>query len=147
MTSIGSRGASNSSVIAGSRNGRTPIPTAALPACSASPNTSNTQISAQRCGSSSSPTIHTAAIERGVSSIRARISSRPWCGVQPHCAGWCSRTTAPSRNGCWPTVLPTSPEYTPDWIPDTRSGGSWSPSHQIPWSRGIVSRSSDPASS
>ena len=77
------------------------------------------QISAQRVGSSSSPTIHTAAIDRGLSSIRARTSSRPWCGVQPQWVGWNSRTTAPSRNGCWPIVLPTGPENTPDWMPET----------------------------
>jgi hypothetical protein len=102
------------------------------------------QISAERSGSSSSPTIHTAAIERGVRSMRARTSSRPWCGVQPHCAGCASRTTRPSRYGCWPTVLPAGPENTPDWMPDTRSGGSWSAAHQTPWSGGIVSRSSEP---
>ena len=56
--------------------------------------------------------------------MRARTSSSPYSGVQPHRAGWNSRTTNPSRNGCCPTVLPTSPEYTPDWMPDTLSGGS-----------------------
>ncbi len=81
-TSITTRGATNSSVIAGSRNGCTPIPTAvvALPssASRASPKTSKMQISALRAGSSSSPTIHTAAIERGLRSILARTSSSPW---------------------------------------------------------------------
>ena len=120
------------------------MPTAALPGSSASPKTSKMQISPQRSGSSSSPTIHTDAIERGLSSIRARTSSRPWCGVQPHCAGWNSRTTWPSRNGCWPIVLPTSPEKTPDWIPETRSG-SCSAEHHRPCSGGMVSRSSDPS--
>ena len=46
-------------------------------AVGASPNTSKMQISPQRFGSSSSPTIHTDAIERGLRSIRARTSSRP----------------------------------------------------------------------
>ena len=46
-----------------------------------------TQISPQRVGWSSSPTIHTEAIERGLRSIRARTSSSPWWGVQPHWAG------------------------------------------------------------
>ena len=50
-----------------------PIPIAV----GASPKTSKTQISPQRFGSSSSPTIHTDAIERGLSSIRARTSIRP----------------------------------------------------------------------
>ena len=115
---MSSRGASNSSVSAGSRNGWMPDPTA----CGASPKTSKTQISPQRSGSSSRPTIHTDAIERGLRSIRARTSRRPYRGVHPHCAGWNSRTVSPSRNGCCPRVLPTSSEYTPDWMPDTRSG-------------------------
>ena len=147
-TSIPTRGAANSSVIAGSRNGCTPIPTAAVglpPSASrASPKTSKTQISALRAGSSSRPTIHTAAIDRGLRSILARISSSPWCGVHPQWAGWNSRTTAPSRNGCCPIVLPTSPENTPDWMPETLRG-SCSPGHHRPWSGGMVSRSSDPA--
>ena len=42
-------------------------------------------------------------------------------------------------------MLPTSPENTPDWMPETLNDGSWSPSHQRPCSGGIVSRSSDPA--
>ena len=46
-------------------------------ACGASPKTSKMQISPQRSGSSSSPTIQTAAIERGLMSIRARTSSTP----------------------------------------------------------------------
>ena len=113
----------------------------------ASPKTSKTQISPQRAGSSSSPTIQTDAIERGLSSIRARTSSTPWCGVQPHWVGWRSRTTWPSRNGCWPTVLPTAPENTPDWTPETRSGSSWSSAHHRPCPGGIVRRSSEPATS
>ena len=63
-------------------------------------------------------------------------------GVQPHIAGWNSRTTAPSRTGCWPVVLPTGPENTPDWMPETRSG-AWSPGHQRPCSGGMLSRSSE----
>ena len=57
------------------------MPTAAVGVPSlvarASPKTSNTQISPQRVGSSSSPTIHTEAIERGLRSIRARTSICP----------------------------------------------------------------------
>ena len=102
------------------------------------------QISAQRAGSSSRPTIHTAAIDRGLRSIRARTSSSPKCGVQPHWVGWNSRTTTPSRKGCWPIVLPTGPENTPDWMPETLSG-SCSPGHHNPCSGGMVRRSSDPA--
>jgi hypothetical protein len=60
-----------------------PLPTASM----ASPNTSNTQISPDCCGSCSSPTIHTDAIERGLSSMRARTSISPYSGVQPHRAG------------------------------------------------------------
>ena len=41
------------------------------------PNTSNRQISPHRSGLSSSPTIHTEAIEVCDSSIRARTSMRP----------------------------------------------------------------------
>ena len=96
---------------------------------------------------SSSPTIQTEAIERGLRSMRARTSSRPYSGVQPHWVSCASRTSWPSRKGCWPTVLPTSPENTPDWTPETRNGGSWSPAHQTPCSGGIVSRSSEPATS
>jgi catechol 2,3-dioxygenase-like lactoylglutathione lyase family enzyme len=48
------------------------------------PKTSKIQISAQRSGRSSSPTIHTAAIERGLRSIRARTSSSPYSGSLPH---------------------------------------------------------------
>jgi hypothetical protein len=40
------------------------------------------------------------AIERGVSSIRARSSMAPKSGVQPYCVACASRTTSPSRNGC-----------------------------------------------
>src|SRR3954447_21861999 len=57
-----------------------PIPTA----LGASPKTSKMQISPERCGSSSIPTIQTEAIERGLSSIPARTSSRPRGGVRPH---------------------------------------------------------------
>ena len=92
---MSSSGASNSQVSAGSRMSLMPQPMAR----GASPKTSKTQISPQRSGSSSSPIIHTEAIERGLSSIRARTSIRPWWGVQPHCVSWCSRTTWPSRNG------------------------------------------------
>ena len=46
-------------------------------AVDASPNTSKMQISPERFGSSSSPIIHTAAIDRSLNSIRARTSSRP----------------------------------------------------------------------
>ena len=70
---MSSRGCSKSQLSAGSRNGLMPIPIAA----GASPKTSKTQISPQRFGSSSSPTIHTDAIERGLNSIRARTSIRP----------------------------------------------------------------------
>jgi hypothetical protein len=35
-------------------------------------------------------------------------------------------------------VLPTGPEKLPDWIPDTRTCGVWSPAHQSPWLGGIV---------
>ncbi len=71
---------------------------------------------------------------------RARIPIQPSRGVQPHWVGCCSRTVWPSRNRCWPCVLPTGPDQVPDWIPDTRIGGSWSPSHQTGWSVGIRSR-------
>ncbi|WP_448642653.1 hypothetical protein [Geodermatophilus sp. URMC 63] len=70
---------------------------------------------------------------------RARISSTPYRGVQPQCAGCSSRTTAPGRTGCCPTVLPTGPENTPDWMPETRSGG-WSSGHHSGASSGRYSR-------
>ena len=43
----------------------------------ASPKISKTQISPQRSGSSSRPLIQSEAIERGLRSMRARISIRP----------------------------------------------------------------------
>jgi hypothetical protein len=43
-------------------------------------------------------------------------------------------------------VLPAGPEKTPDWIPETLRGGSWSSGHHSPCSGGIVRRSSEPAS-
>jgi len=58
------------------------MPTAAVrppsaPIASASPKTSNTQISAQRSGRSSKPTIHHAAMDRGDRVIRVRIDPSP----------------------------------------------------------------------
>ena len=44
------------------------------PGTTASPNISVTQISPQRSGTSSSPTIHQATIDRGVTTPLARIS-------------------------------------------------------------------------
>jgi hypothetical protein len=37
-------------------------------------------------------------------------------------------------------VLPRGPEKLPDWMPDTRSGGVWSPGNQCPCSGGMDSR-------
>ncbi len=102
------------------------------PADSERPNTSTTQ-SSPHCswaGSSSKPLSHSAAIERGEIVIAQRISTCPGDGSQPSKRGCSSRTICPSRNRCWPRVLPTGPEYAPDWIPDTRSGGWWSSAHQ-----------------
>ena len=107
------------------------------PGTTASPNASITQISALRSGNSSKPTIQSETIDRGDRMARARIPIQPSCGVQPHWVGCSSRTVWPSRNGCWPWVLPTGPDHDPDWIPETRIGGSWSPSHQTGWSTGI----------
>ena len=70
---MSSSGASNSQVSAGSRKFLMPQPTLR----GASPKISKTQISPQRSGSSSSPIIQSEAIERGLRSIRARISIRP----------------------------------------------------------------------
>jgi hypothetical protein len=110
------------------------VPTSAREesAAIALPNTSNRQISPHRSGLSSSPTIHTEAMDVCASSIRARTSMRPWCGVHPHHSGCASRTTWPSANGCWPTRLPTGPEKTPDWTPETRNGLAWVSAHQSP---------------
>ena len=55
--------------------------------------------------------------------IRQRIATRPVLGSQPSKRGCSSRTVWPSRNRCWPRVLPTGPEKPPDWMPETRSGG------------------------
>ena len=49
------------------------------------------------------------------------------------------RGTAAGRTGC-----PTGPDQLPDWIPETRSGGVWSPGHHTGWSTG-TSRVSDDA--
>jgi len=54
-----------------------PMPTAGPAPSIASPNTSKTQISPERWGSSSMPAIQTDAIERAVSSMRARTSRTP----------------------------------------------------------------------
>ena len=135
--SIGSRTAAKSSTTAGSRNGCRPTPTAADPGSTASPNISATQISADRSGSSSSPTIQNATIDRGVTTARARSSMYPPDGVHPQNASCSSRTRTPSRYGCWPRVPPTGPDQLPDWMPDTRIGGVWSSAHQRPWSGGM----------
>lgn len=54
-----------------------PMPTAGPAWSIASPNTSKRQISPERRGSSSMATIQTDAIERAVSSMRARTSRTP----------------------------------------------------------------------
>ena len=81
--------------------------------------------------------------------MRAEISTRPWpCsaeGSQPSNRSCSSSTTWPSRNRTWPYVDPTGPDQLPDWMPDTRSGGSWSSAHHTGWSTGISSVSPSPS--
>ena len=117
---------------AGSRMVFSPIPTAVdSPGTIASPKISITQISPPAEQRSSSPAIHS-DIDRGLISARACSSTYPPFGVQPQNGSCSSLTTRPSRYGCWPTVLPTGPEKLPDWIPDTRRSGLWSPPHPGP---------------
>ena len=81
--------------------------------------------------------------------MRAEISTRPWpCsaeGSQPSNRSCSSSTTWPSRNRCWPYADPTGPDQLPDWMPDTRSGGSWSPAHHTGWSTGMSRVSPSPS--
>ncbi len=111
------------------------------------PNTSKTHSSPHRswAASSSNPLIHNAAIERGERSMRAETSTRPPVGSHPSNRSCSSTTTWPSRNRCWPEVDPTGPDQLPDWMPETRSGGAWSPSHQTGWSTGMSRLSPAPS--
>ena len=43
------------------------------------------------------------------------------------------------------TSIPTGPDQLPDWMPETRSGGSWSSAHHTGWSTGISSVSPSPS--
>ncbi len=128
-----------------------PTPTSAEgspPSASAFPKISNTQTSPHwSCsGSSSKPLIQSAAIDRGDRLIRARIATRPPAGSQPSRRCCSSRTSWPSRNRCWPNGVPTGPDQFPDWIPETRSGGLWSPGHHTGWSTGTSRVSAEPSS-
>ena len=77
------------------------------------PNTSTTQ-SSPHCswaGSSSKPLSHIAAIDRGEIVIAQRISTRPAGGQPALEPRLLLAHRLPSRNRCWPRVLPTGPEY------------------------------------
>jgi hypothetical protein len=112
-----------------------PHPTATDPASTVSPNTSATQISPLRCGSSSMPDIQNANIDRGETVARIRTSTEPYRGVKPRNGGCTSRTTRPSVNGCCPVTHAVCTQ-------DTRSGSGCTSGHHSGWSGGIVRRSS-----
>ena len=88
------------------------------------------------------PDSQNAIIDRGPTVPRIVTAREPKCGVQPQKVGCSSATVRSPANGCWPTVLPTSPAYDPVCTQETRIGSVCRSGHQRGRSSAMVNRSS-----